>query len=91
MAEKTVTVWVLDQSESGRAIECALCEGATPTFWLPKKSITPLGKVRRHCEATFTLPEWLWLSHRQLCGDQLFEAEKRRKGQRATPQNTLVP
>lgn len=91
MGEKTVKVFVLDQSESGKAVECAMCEGAEPTFWLPKKSIRPLGKVRRHAEAQFVIPEWLWLSHRQLCGDQAFEAEKRRKSQRATPQNTLVP
>ena len=64
---------------------------ATPSgmeIWLPRSRITAIASTPDHrsidmpCAgetADFLIPDWLWLRHRPLCGDEAYEREKARR------------
>jgi len=53
-------------------------EGAN-TFLLAKKHIIEPRKYRKDAFNTFEVNDFGWRSHRQLCGDEIFEREKERR------------
>lgn len=78
----TVEVFVIEQTESGKAIKCSVEDDHSNHFYLSKSQIKPHGSVRKGEIAKFDIPEWMFKNHRQLCGDQVFEENKRYKEQR---------
>ena len=74
-----VKVFVIEQTESGKAIKCSVDSGQDEPFFLPKSQIKPMGIVKKLAMCEFDIPKWLYLNHRQLCGDEAFEEEKRRR------------
>lgn len=79
MKQIEIEVLVIEQTESGKALKCSMREDGGETFFLPKGQIKPIGKVKKGQKAKFSMPEWLYLKHRQMCGDEAFEAEKSRR------------
>lgn len=75
---KTVEIYVIEQTEGGKAIKCSATEDGADAFFLPKSQIKPYGTVRKNCKARFDIPDWLHLKHWQLCGREAFEEEKQR-------------
>ena len=61
-------------------------------IWLPRHWIVPIDHNGQRMKsdpgvgdvADYEIPPWLWKSHRALCGDEAFEAEKARKRQNET-------
>lgn len=76
---KRITVFVIEQTESGKAIKCSLTQEMENTFYLPKSQIKPIGKVRKAEFHEFDVAEFIFLSHWQLCGREAFEKEKARR------------
>ena len=75
---KTIRIKVTVVDHTEKSVKCEV-SGHPDAFYLPKAQIKPIGKVIRNKPAEFDIPEWLWLKHRQLCGDEAFEAEKVRR------------
>jgi hypothetical protein len=78
----TVKIFVIDVTPGGKALKCSMKEGGDQSFYLPKSQLYPdksQGTVRKNHFATFNIPEWLYLEHRQMCGDEKFEQNKRDK------------
>jgi hypothetical protein len=76
---RRVKVYVIDQSDAGRAIKCSMTEDMEDPFFLPKSQIEPTGKVTRKAFHEFDIAEFIYLSHWQLCGRDAFEEEKKRR------------
>ncbi len=57
-------------------------EDGRESFYLAKSQITPSGPVKKKSWHAFDVSEFAWKSHRQLCGDEIFEKEKLRRQQR---------
>ena len=53
-------------------------DGSEP-FFLGKKTIVEPRTYRKGKLNTFDITEFGWKSHRQLCGDEIFEKEKARR------------
>ncbi len=77
--KRKVDIFVIEQTESGKAIKCSMKEDGKDSFFLPKATITPTGIVRKGHTCEFAIPDWLYLQHWQLCGREAFEAEKLRR------------
>ena len=75
---RVVTMIILSCSE--KAFHCAV-PGNEMKFYLPRAHVRPLGneKARFNQPCKFEIPEWLALNHRQIVGDDAFEANKARK------------
>lgn len=76
---KKVTVFVIEQHKGGKTLKCSMKADGEQSFFLPKSQIEPIGKVFQRQFAEFIIPEWLYLSHRQICGDAAYDAEKKRR------------
>lgn len=79
--KRTLQIYVIDQTPSGKAIKCAMQETGEDSFFLPKSQIQPHGSVRKNQFNAFDVPEWLALQHWQICGREAFEEEKRRRAE----------
>lgn len=77
--QRKVTVFVIEQHEGGKMLKCSLRDDEKHPFFLPKSQIVPSGRVFPKNFVEFSIPEWLCLNHRQICGDEAFEAEKKRR------------
>ncbi len=82
--KRTVEIYVIEQTSSGKAIKCSMSKSGEASFFLPKSQIKPYGSVRKHAFMKFDIPEWLCLQHWQICGREEFEAEKERLKEYAT-------
>jgi hypothetical protein len=76
--KRTVDIYVIEQTSSGKALKCSRNAKGEDVFYLPKSQVKPYGPVKKNQFAKFDIPEWLCLKHWQICGREEFEAEKRR-------------
>jgi hypothetical protein len=76
---KIVDVFVIEEHPSGKTIKCSIKDDEKDPFFLAKSQITPSGPVKKRSYHTFDVSEFAWKSHRQLCGDEIFEEEKNRR------------
>ena len=76
---KTVDIYVIDETSSGKAIKCSMTSSGEDPFYLPKSQIKPHGSVKKANFNKFDIPDWLFLEHRQMCGTEAFEERKREK------------
>ncbi len=76
--KRTVEIYVIDQTKTGKAIKCSMNQDGSDAFFLPKSQIKPYSVVRKNAICRFDIPEWLCLQHVQICGKEDFEAEKQR-------------
>lgn len=76
---KTVDVYVHGEHESGNTLVCSMSKDGKDTFYLAKKLIIEPRKYRKDAFNTFEVTDFGWKSHRQLCGDEIFECEKQRR------------
>lgn len=85
---KVYKVDIVDQTVA--AIKCTL-RGDTSEFWLPKAHIiTTCTPMEGPMAYEVGVPDWLALKHRQLCGDEAFEAAKAKaKSEKSKDQGTL--
>ncbi len=79
--KRTVSIYVIEETSTGKGIRCSMSDDGEDTFFLAKSQIKPLGKVKKHAFCDFEIPEWMCLNHWQICGREAFEAEKERKKQ----------
>lgn len=77
--KRVVELYVIDQTDSGKALKCSAKSDGKDLFFLPKSQIKPYGTVRKGQINKFDIPEWLALKHWQICGKEEFEAEKQRR------------
>jgi hypothetical protein len=80
--KRIIEIYVIDALPSGKAIKCSAKPDEKDSFILPKSQIKPFGTVRKKQVVKFEIPEWLYLSHWQLCGLAAFEEEKQRRKER---------
>jgi hypothetical protein len=77
--KRTLDLYVIGQSKAGNSIKCSMTADGKQPFYLPKSQIKPYGIVRKNQMNKFDVPEWLCLSHRQICGDEAYDEEMDRK------------
>ena len=76
MTDRTYALTILALTENG--VRCSAAEGEA--FWLPKAHVTWHRPPETGRKVSATIPNWLALSHRQLVGDEKFEAAKQGRG-----------
>ena len=76
---KIVDVYVHGEHSSGNTLICSMSKEKNNIFYLAKKHIIDPRKYRKHAFNTFEVTDFGWKSHRQLCGDEIFEREKARR------------
>lgn len=79
--KRTVDIFVIDQTSSGKALKCSMKHDGSDAFFLPKSQLKPFGTVRKDHFCKFDVPEWLCVQHWQICGREEFEAEKSRRAE----------
>jgi hypothetical protein len=75
MSDRVYHLSVLALTDNGD--RCSTGEGEA--FWLPRNSVKWHSPPTTGKTVSATIPEWLAEKHRQLVGDDAFEAAKRRK------------
>ena len=76
-----IDVWVWGENDGGLCLICSTKEDKSDKFLLAKKVIIEPKKYRASKLNTFDLTDFGWKSHRQLCGDEIFEKEKARRAE----------
>lgn len=69
-------LFVVDTGKSWKASRNA---DMSQSFWLPKEPHTQFGERNENGSYIIGIPKWLQLKHRQLCGDQEFDNQKKDK------------
>jgi hypothetical protein len=76
---KTVDVFVLEVREN--SLKCSMASDGDQPFYLGMKTIETAGEFKAGEFNTLDITDFGWKSHRQLCGDEIFEKEKARRAE----------
>jgi len=78
---KIIDVYVHGEHSSGNTLICSMSKDDKDTFLLAKKHVIEPRKYRKDAFNTFSITEFGWTCHKQLCGEEIFEREKERRSQ----------